>query len=219
MYGNVPPPPMYTTLTAPAASSPKLSNAVADVERGAAGKKSNTLTQPLIGGSTGESEKKIRFYVMIAFGVGLFLLTVVCVSSAFYHKEEPKPIIEEEPKEIIKKDYKIFALIVPAVVLAFVGMICCCCGEWTVTPPQAGGKKLGAEFGSASGSGGSALVIDKIFDGGSLEAWNREHPGKAVKPGHRIVAVNGTRGSSDVLMKALMKVLSDEEQLKLAVKR
>merc|ERR1719330_249661 len=79
--------------------------------------------------------------------------------------------------------------------------------EWTITPMKHGAK-LGAELGTMS----SELFVVKITDGGRLEAWNRERPDKAVKPGDRIVQVNGRTGGSEALI-SILRSMSKEEEL------
>jgi len=91
--------------------------------------------------------------------------------------------------------------------------------EWTVTPMsrpmKEGATKLGVECRSAAGAAGSELVVVKIMEGGRLDAWNRARPDQAVKPGDRIVQVNGRRGSSETLM----SILRSEDQLQFVVRR
>jgi len=89
--------------------------------------------------------------------------------------------------------------------------------EWTVTPMKRGAK-LGAEFGTVAGAAGSELVVVKVTVGGRLDAWNRERPDKAVKPGDKIVQVNGRRGGSEALF-SILQSLRSEDQLEFVVRR
>merc|ERR1719189_3369627 len=73
-------------------------------------------------------------------------------------------------------------------------------------------------FGTAAGAAGSELVVEKITEGGRLDAWNRERPDKAVKPGDRIVQVNGRKGSSETLMSVLESMRS-EDHLEFVMRR
>merc|ERR1719330_383980 len=80
------------------------------------------------------------------------------------------------------------------------------------------GAKLGAELGTVTTTAGSELIVEKIVEGGRLDAWNRGRPDKAVKPGDRIVQVNGRNGSSETLMSVLQSMHS-EDQLEFVVRR
>jgi len=44
-----------------------------------------------------------------------------------------------------------------------------------------------------------SLLIDSIT-GGLMQKWNDENPDKAVRPGDRIVEVNGILGGRDLVM-------------------
>merc|ERR1712060_675054 len=87
----------------------------------------------------------------------------------------------------------------------------------TVTPMKRGAK-LGAEFGTAAGAASSELVVVKVTEGGRLDAWNRERPDKAVKPGDKIVQVNGHRGLPESLF-SILQSLRSEDQLEFVVRR
>merc|ERR1711972_116609 len=76
----------------------------------------------------------------------------------------------------------------------------------------------GAEFGTVAGAAGSELVVVKVTVGGRLDAWNRERPDKAVKPGDKIVQVNGRRGGSEALF-SILQSLRSEDQLEFVVRR
>lgn len=57
-------------------------------------------------------------------------------------------------------------------------------------------SKIGAVIAQASGK---SLWVKKVREG-MIDDWNKEHPAYAIKPGDRIVAVNGNRLSSEKLL-------------------
>lgn len=58
------------------------------------------------------------------------------------------------------------------------------------------------------------LFISRV-NVGPLLLWNRLHPGKAVRPGDRIVTVNGQSGASDVLVEHVRA----SQSLRMGIKR
>eukprot|EP00930_Biecheleria_cincta_P092591 TRINITY_DN8256_c1_g1_i1.p2 TRINITY_DN8256_c1_g1~~TRINITY_DN8256_c1_g1_i1.p2 ORF type:complete len:147 (-),score=41.05 TRINITY_DN8256_c1_g1_i1:32-472(-) len=67
-------------------------------------------------------------------------------------------------------------------------------GEFEVTLDKTDGTRLGCDVDHEDGK---TLVVDAITGSGLITEWNEANPDKALKPGDRIVEVNGHRG--DVL--------------------
>merc|ERR1719210_1189182 len=66
---------------------------------------------------------------------------------------------------------------------------------------KADGARLGLDLDFVKGR--EVLPVRAVM-GHLTEEWNRSHPESKVQSGDRIVEVNGIRGRSDLLMKALM---------------
>merc|ERR1719210_271252 len=66
---------------------------------------------------------------------------------------------------------------------------------------KADGARLGLDLDFVKGR--EVLPVRAVM-GHLTEEWNRSHPESKVQSGDRIVEVNGTKGRSDLLMKALM---------------
>lgn len=69
------------------------------------------------------------------------------------------------------------------------------CGEAFVQLMVPEGQSLGLQV----DSDGTALTITRIHPG-VMSSWNEANPGAAVRPGDRIVAVNGQRGNARALL-------------------
>jgi len=96
------------------------------------------------------------------------------------------------------------------------GQLHCCCEDesglkdahepprvhvFTVKVHKNGGTRLGLDLDFVKGR---EVLPVRAVTGHLIEEWNRDHPENKVQSGDRIVEVNGIRGRSDLLMKALM---------------
>lgn len=72
---------------------------------------------------------------------------------------------------------------------------------FAITLNKANGARLGLEFDFVKGR---EVLPVRAVNGHLAEEWNRGHPESKVRPGDRVVEVNGARGRSDLLMRALM---------------
>jgi len=62
--------------------------------------------------------------------------------------------------------------------------------EFTIVLQKTAGSKLGVDVDQQDGV---TLLVDAVT-GGLMQAWNSANPDKLVKPGDRIVEINGCRG-------------------------
>jgi len=69
-------------------------------------------------------------------------------------------------------------------------------GQFRVEINRSSGGTLGV---SVDGSDGQSLLVEEIDEGGVMMEWNKRNPDLAVKPGYRIIEVNGKRGNSEEL--------------------
>mmetsp|Transcript_17306 Transcript_17306/g.46992 ORF Transcript_17306/g.46992 Transcript_17306/m.46992 type:complete len:389 (-) Transcript_17306:143-1309(-) len=84
----------------------------------------------------------------------------------------------------------------------------CTCAPPAEEKPK---SRHGMEF--VPNPAGMSLVIANVIEGGPLEEWNNRHPEAEVRPGDRIVALQGKRGSAEDLLRQLEA--SDRFQMQL----
>mmetsp|Transcript_10403 Transcript_10403/g.22914 ORF Transcript_10403/g.22914 Transcript_10403/m.22914 type:complete len:128 (-) Transcript_10403:83-466(-) len=83
--------------------------------------------------------------------------------------------------------------------------------KFTINLKKTEGTRLGVDVDLADGT---SLMVDAI-NPGLVEDWNKNNPGLRVKPGDRIVAVNGVQGDAQAMAEACMGA----KELHMAIQR
>ncbi|CAK0816790.1 unnamed protein product, partial [Prorocentrum cordatum] len=84
--------------------------------------------------------------------------------------------------------------------------------EFNVVIDKTAGQALGVEIDSLDGT---SLLITAVTTGGLIQQWNDDHPELALKPGDRIVEVNGIRDD----VNSIFEECSEDRILELLVVR
>lgn len=69
--------------------------------------------------------------------------------------------------------------------------------EWNVNLRKPAGDAFGLKFDAGDGE---FIKIQKVKPGLFMDDWNKQNPGKSVKRGDKIIAVNGVRGNAKKMM-------------------